>query len=270
MAQLMVNLPDEVKKAWKVQCISRGKSMAEVVLELILRDLSLDTLVMGEIKSCTCQVCGFVWEPKRGEPRACLRCKSYRWNDPRVSRELKTLTDEESTDKEHRREVREQRKAEALAIKTQKAINVRFWAALRGLQVFWDKDIHAELGTTREILGQYISKPPTKKPTLAAVEHMEKTVARLSGKPITYAPSSVFFDRGSMATLIYDLYHLAGKSTDKMAAMLMCDESEAAEYIIGETQFTTEQAKEILIILAVYPELAKACEHVQSVLDFQP
>lgn len=36
---------------------------------------------------CTCQRCGYVWEPKSGIPKMCTACKSYRWNEPKKEKE---------------------------------------------------------------------------------------------------------------------------------------------------------------------------------------
>ena len=36
--------------------------------------------------SCICNVCGKKWDSRVHDPKACVRCKSYRWNVPKVKK----------------------------------------------------------------------------------------------------------------------------------------------------------------------------------------
>lgn len=37
------------------------------------------TMIRGLKTKCECKKCGYTWESKKDNPKACPKCKSYRW-----------------------------------------------------------------------------------------------------------------------------------------------------------------------------------------------
>lgn len=156
MANLMINLPDDLKLKWQKQCSVRGLSMTELVVSWIKRDTleyfgpesSAIPVGASGVPQCECLLCGFKWTPKKVNPIACPACKSYRWNDTALA-EKRVATAEK----------RERRAVES-AIKEQKNLFNEFWREYERIQQLTEyksgSEVAAKLGTTSEKLTPYL------------------------------------------------------------------------------------------------------------------